>query len=168
MQNSKNDEKEIFEYDTLNKNSNIYIDHLLKMYNYDMKQITDKSFNIFELKKIVGQMNVLPIMGGVIIETFGLKNDKIINVNKLEPFLNSVSSQYLPTTLYMLGREKRNAPVRKGRKKHGSVRSSRPGSSPAPSRGRAAQIHPEAAPGWSSRRPDPPLPAGAPPCRTCG
>ena len=100
MQNSKNDEKEIFEYDTLNKNSNIYIDHLLKMYNYDMKQITDKSFNIFELKKIVGQMNVLPIMGGVIIETFGLKNDKIINVNKLEPFLNSVSSQYLPTTLY--------------------------------------------------------------------
>ena len=100
MQNSKSDEKEIFEYDNLNKNSNIYIEHLLKMYNYDMNQITDKSFNIFELKKIVGQMNVLPIIGGVIIEKFGLKNDKIINVNKLEPFLNSVSSQYLPTTLY--------------------------------------------------------------------
>ena len=100
MQNSKSDEKEIFEYDTLNKSSSIYIDHLLKMYNYDTKQITDKSFDIFELKKIVGQMNVLPIIGGVIIETFGLKNDKIINVNKLEPFLNLVSSQYLPTTLY--------------------------------------------------------------------
>ena len=100
MQNSKSDEKEIFEYDNLNKNSNIYIEHLLKMYNYDMNQITDKSFNIFELKKIVGQMNVLPIIGGVIIEKFGLKNDKIINVNKLEPFLNLVSSQYLPTTLY--------------------------------------------------------------------
>ena len=56
MQNSKSDEKEIFEYDNLNKNSNIYIEHLLKMYNYDMNQITDKSFNIFELKKIVGQM----------------------------------------------------------------------------------------------------------------
>ena len=82
MQNSKSDEKEIFEYDNLNKNSNIYIEHLLKMYNYDMNQITDKSFNIFELKKIVGQMNVLPIIGGVIIEKFGLKNDKIINVNK--------------------------------------------------------------------------------------
>ena len=39
-------------------------------------------------------------MGGVILETFGLKNDKIIKVNKLEAFLNSVSSQYLPTTLY--------------------------------------------------------------------
>ena len=100
MQNSKSDEKEIFEYDNLNKNSNIYIEHLLKMYNYDMNQITDKSFNIFELKKIVGQMNVLPIIGGVIIEKFGLKNDKVINVNKLEPFLNLVSSQYLPTTLY--------------------------------------------------------------------
>ena len=100
MQNSKSDEKEMLEYDTLNNNSSIYIDHLLKMYNYDMRQITDKSFNIFELKKIVGQMNVLPIVGGVIIETFGLKNDKIINVNKLEPFLNLVSSQYLPTTLY--------------------------------------------------------------------
>ena len=100
MQNSKSDEKEIFEYDNLNKNSNIYIEHLLKMYNYDMNQITDKSFNIFELKKIVGQMNVLPIIGGVIIEKLGLKNDKIINVNKLEPFLNLVSSQYLPTTLY--------------------------------------------------------------------
>ena len=100
MQNSKSDEKEIFEYDNLNKNSNIYIEHLLKMYNYDMNQITDKSFNIFELKKIVGQMKVLPIIGGVIIEKFGLKNDKIINVNKLEPFLNLVSSQYLPTTLY--------------------------------------------------------------------
>ena len=100
MQNSKSDEKEIFEYDNLNKNSNIYIEHLLKMYNYDMNQITDKSFNIFELKKIVGQMNVLPIIGGVIIEKFGLKNDKVINVNKLEPFLNLISSQYLPTTLY--------------------------------------------------------------------
>ena len=100
IQNSKNEEKEMFEYDTLNTNSSIYIDHLLKIYNYDMKQITDKSFNIFEFKKIVGQMNVLPIMGEVIIETFGLKNDKIINVNKLGPFLNIVSSQYLPTTLY--------------------------------------------------------------------
>ena len=100
MQSLKLDDKETFEYDTLNKNSSIYIDHLLKMYNYDMKQITSKEFNIFELKKIVGQINILPIMGSVIIETLGLKNDKIINVNKLDAFLNLVSSQYLPTTLY--------------------------------------------------------------------
>jgi hypothetical protein len=39
-------------------------------------------------------------MGRVILETFGLKDDKIINVSKLETFLNTVSSQYLTTTLY--------------------------------------------------------------------
>ena len=88
------------ESNSFNKCSNIYIDHLLKMHNFDPKQITNKDFNIFELKKIVGQNNVLPLMGSVIIETLGLKNEKIINVDKLEPFLNSVSNQYLPTTLY--------------------------------------------------------------------
>ena len=100
MQKLRTDERENFETESLNKNSSIYIDHLLKIYNFDKKEITGKKFNIFELKKIVGQNNVLPLMGYVIIETLGLKNDKIINVNKLEPFLNSVSSQYLPTTIY--------------------------------------------------------------------
>ena len=88
------------EMDSLEKYSYIYIDHLLKQYNYDTKHITEKDFNIFELKKIVGQSNVLPLMGRVILETFGLKDDKIINVSKLETFLNTVSSQYLTTTLY--------------------------------------------------------------------
>ena len=100
MQHKKINERESFGYETLNKNSSIYIDHLLKINNYDPKQILDKEFDIFELKQIVGQNNVLPVMGGVILEAFGLKNEKIINVNKLEAFLNSVSSQYLPTTLY--------------------------------------------------------------------
>ena len=100
MQHKKINERESFGYETLNKNSSIYIDHLLKINNYDLKQILDKEFDIFELKQIVGQNNVLPVMGGVILEAFGLKNEKIINVNKLEAFLNSVSSQYLPTTLY--------------------------------------------------------------------
>ena len=100
MQHKKINEREFFGYETLNRNSSIYIDHLLKINNYDLKQILDKEFDIFELKQIVGQNNVLPVMGGVILEAFGLKNEKIINVNKLEAFLNSVSSQYLPTTLY--------------------------------------------------------------------
>ena len=90
----------ISEIDSLEKYSYIYIDHLLKQYNFDTKKITEKDFNIFELKKIVGQSNVLPLMGRVILETFGLKDDKIINVNKLDTFLNAVSSQYLNTTLY--------------------------------------------------------------------
>ena len=88
------------EYDSLEKYSYIYIDHLLKQYNFDTKRITEKDFNIFELKKIIGQSNVLPLMGRVILEAFGLKDDKIINVNKLDNFLNTVSSQYLMTTLY--------------------------------------------------------------------
>ena len=88
------------EYDSLEKYSYIYIDHLLKQYNYDTKRITEKDFNIFELKKIIGQSNVLPLIGRVILEAFGLKDDKIINVNKLDNFLNTVSSQYLITTLY--------------------------------------------------------------------
>ena len=100
MQHKKINERESFGYETLNRNSSIYIDHLLKINNYDLKQILDKEFDIFELKQIVGQNNVLPVMGGVILEAFGLKNEKIIKVNKLEAFLNSVSSQYLPTTLY--------------------------------------------------------------------
>ena len=50
------------EMDSLEKYSYIYIDHLLKQYNYDTKHITEKDFNIFELKKIVGQSNVLPLM----------------------------------------------------------------------------------------------------------
>ena len=100
MQHKKINERESFGYETLNRNSSIYIDHLLKINNYELKQILDKEFDIFELKQIVGQNNVLPVMGGVILEAFGLKNEKIINVNKLEAFLNSVSSQYLPTTLY--------------------------------------------------------------------
>ena len=100
MQKIKLSEKESFIYETLNKNSSIYIDHLLKIYNFEPKQIATKEFNIFELKKIVGQNNVLPLMGNILLETFGLKNDKIIKVNKLEAFLNSVNGQYLPTTLY--------------------------------------------------------------------
>ena len=100
MEKIKISEASNLESNSFNKCSNIYIDHLLKMHNFDPKQITNKDFNIFELKQIVGQNNVLPLMGSVIIETLGLKNEKIINVDKLESFLNSVSNQYLPTTLY--------------------------------------------------------------------
>ena len=97
INNSNNNNSE---FDFLKKNSNIYIDHLLKQFNYDTKRITEKDFNIFELKKIVGQSNVLPLIGKTILEAFGLKEEKIINVNKLDTFLNIVSSQYLITTLY--------------------------------------------------------------------
>ena len=95
-----NNNNKVSENDPIDKCSYIYIDHLLKQYHFDTKRITEKEFNIFELKKIIGQNNVLPLVGRVILETFGLKDDKIINVSKLDTFLNSVSSKYISTTLY--------------------------------------------------------------------
>ena len=99
-QKLNNNNNKVSENDPIDKCSYIYIDHLLKQYHFDTKRITEKEFNIFELKKIIGQNNVLPLVGRVILETFGLKDDKIINVSKLDTFLNSVSSKYISTTLY--------------------------------------------------------------------
>ena len=84
----------------LQKFSYIYIDHLLTQYNFDKKSILTNDFNIFELKKIIGYENVLPLLGMVILEGLGLKDEKIISLNKLEPFLQKVSSSYLTTTIY--------------------------------------------------------------------
>ena len=76
------------------------IDEILISKNFNPKQILQKDFNIFELKKIVGHENVLPIMGKVILEAHGLNNDKIISTKKLDKFLISVSNQYYISTLY--------------------------------------------------------------------
>ena len=68
--------------------------------NYPTTRILEKTFNIFELKEIVGYNKVLPIMGKVILDAFGLDTPDIISTEKLEPFLESISNQYLETTLY--------------------------------------------------------------------
>ena len=68
--------------------------------NFDPKKIVSKTFNIFELKKIIGYENVLPLMGRIILDTFGLDNDKIMNTDKLDNFLVSIQEQYYKTTLY--------------------------------------------------------------------
>jgi hypothetical protein len=68
--------------------------------NYNPSKILTKTFNIFELKEIIGQDNVLPIMGKTILDAFGLYSDDIISKEKLDPFLVSISNQYLHTTLY--------------------------------------------------------------------
>ena len=67
---------------------------------YPTSRILEKTFNIFELKEIVGYDRVLPVMGRVILDAFGLDTDEIISREKLEPFLVSISNQYLKTTLY--------------------------------------------------------------------
>ena len=78
----------------------IEMEAIMNKANFDTKSITEKEFNIFELEKIVGHKNVLPVMGRVMLDYFGLINDKIIAVNKLDNFLVSITDQYLTTTLY--------------------------------------------------------------------
>ena len=77
-----------------------YISNLLNKYNYNKKNILEKDFNIFELKQIIGYENVLPLMGMVILENLGLKDEKIISINKLELFLQKLSNSYLSTSKY--------------------------------------------------------------------
>jgi hypothetical protein len=68
--------------------------------NFNLKKILEKEFNIFELEKIVGHKNVLPIMGRTMLDSFGLIDEKIMPIDKLDPFLASITNQYLTSTLY--------------------------------------------------------------------
>ena len=68
---------------------------------YDIsKLITEKNFDIFELKELIGYNNVLPIIGRVILENLGLLDEEILNISKLDKFLISVSNQYKSEVLY--------------------------------------------------------------------
>ena len=82
------------------KYSSSLIESALTDINYPLSNILEKTFNIFELKEIIGQDNVLPIMGKVILDCFGLCSNEIISTEKLDPFLVSISNQYFKTTLY--------------------------------------------------------------------
>jgi len=92
--NNKNANKSQPEVMTIQKDSILYD------VKYPLNRILEKTFNIFELKEIVGQDKVLPVMGKVILDAFGFNVDDIISTEKLEPFLISISNQYFPTTLY--------------------------------------------------------------------
>ena len=76
------------------------LEGLLNESNFNPKTILEKEFNIFELEKKVGHSNVLPIMGKTMLDFFGLIDEKIMPIDKLEPFLKSVANQYLTSTLY--------------------------------------------------------------------
>ena len=73
---------------------------LIDQFFNEIKGITDKDFNIFNFKKVVGHRNVLPIMCHVILKTLGLNEPKIISLKKLDSFLYAVSDGYKETTLY--------------------------------------------------------------------
>ena len=97
-------DKNVESSNSLNKSFTKYSSNLLESalidINYPPSRIVEKTFNIFELKEIIGQDNVLPIMGKVILDSFGLYSDEIISTEKLDPFLVSISNQYYKTTLY--------------------------------------------------------------------
>lgn len=65
-----------------------------------MKSITEEDFNIFNLKKLVGHDNVLPIMCYFMVKILGLYDSKIIYIKKLNSLLTSISHGYLESTLY--------------------------------------------------------------------
>ena len=104
LNNLKKEKPIDFEHISLNKSFTKYSSNLLENalidINYPPSRIIEKTFNIFELKEIIGQDNVLPIMGKVILDSFGLYSDEIISTKKLDPFLVSISNQYYKTTLY--------------------------------------------------------------------
>ena len=77
-----------------------YLTTLIEKHFEFMRSITDKDFNIFELKKLVGYQNVLPLICHFIFKILGLIDSKIILVKKLIPFLTNVSDNYLESTLY--------------------------------------------------------------------
>ena len=77
------------------------IQNILHSEDYDItKSITLKNFDIFELEDIIGYDNVLPLIGRIILENLGLLDEGILNQNKLDSFLTSLSNQYKKTTLY--------------------------------------------------------------------
>ena len=85
---------------SFNTISLVNLQGMLNKANFDRKLILEKEFNIFEFEKIVGHKNVLPIMGRTMLESFGLIDEEIMPVEKLDPFLISLADQYLTSTLY--------------------------------------------------------------------
>ena len=83
-----------------NKDTKIPIRSLIEKFFDYLKLVTDKDFNIFELKEKVGYKNVLPIMCHIIMKTLGLYDPKIISIKKIDSFLYSISDNYKETTLY--------------------------------------------------------------------
>ena len=103
--NGFNNIKEIRYIENLNKSQfNLTLNNLDLLLanepNFNPKLILQKDFNIFDLEEKVGHKNVLPIMGRIMLDSFGLINEKIMPIDKLDSFLISITNQYLVSTLY--------------------------------------------------------------------
>lgn len=66
---------------------------------FDVKDILSISFNIFHLTEIVGYNNVMVVVGKILFDYFGF-DEQIININKLESFLSSLSLKYHQSVRY--------------------------------------------------------------------
>ena len=82
------------------KEEKLTVSSLIDKYSNDIRDVTDKDFDIFDFKKKVGYKNVLPMIGHVLLKTLGLIDSRIISISKLSSFLYTVSESYLETTLY--------------------------------------------------------------------
>lgn len=89
---------EILRFDNGLYNNNIQ----LKMFShfFDLKKIFSIDFDIMEFKKMIGQDNVLPVIGKYLFEHFGFVNNSIINATKLDAFLFALNEGYFSTTYY--------------------------------------------------------------------
>ena len=77
----------------------IELEKKLSQTNFQIKSIMEPNFNIHELKNIIGYNNIIPLIGKIIFHFFSL-NEKIININKLDNFLQSISKNYNQNVLY--------------------------------------------------------------------
>ena len=98
--NNNNDNSIIKENIISNNINPKYLTTLIEKHFEFMRTIYDKDFDIFNLKKLVGYQNVLPLMCHFMFKIFGLIDSRIIRVKKLIPFLTTVSDNYLESTLY--------------------------------------------------------------------
>ena len=79
----------------------IKIQNELTHEGYDsIKLINEKNFDIFQIKDLIGYNNVLPFVGRIILENLGLIDEEILNIQKIDSFLVSVTKQYKKETLY--------------------------------------------------------------------
>ena len=66
------------------------IQRALRNINYNTSKILVKSFNIFKLKELIRQDNVLPIMRKTILEAFG----NMVIINQIAHLIQQFEDQY--------------------------------------------------------------------------
>lgn len=78
--------------DNFNSNNNTILP-IHNELNVEAKDVLSFSFDIFSLKEKVGYSNVMLVVGKMIYDYFGF-DDNILNANKLDSFLTSLSGRY--------------------------------------------------------------------------